>query len=123
MDDETQLPDGNTPGTTEVDVTVTYPDGTQDHIKVPVTVGDVNDLPAPTINPIDNDDTVISGSNGTPGNTIVITFPDGSTSETEIDDNGNWSVDIPTDVDLNKETMKLQVLKKIIMAMNQTHLL
>ncbi|WP_438861359.1 Rib/alpha-like domain-containing protein [Mammaliicoccus sciuri] len=32
VDDETQLPDGNTPGTTEVDVTVTYPDGTEDHI-------------------------------------------------------------------------------------------
>ena len=43
MDDETQLPDGNTPGTTEVDVTVTYPDGTEDHIKVPVTVGEQAD--------------------------------------------------------------------------------
>ena len=34
---KTQLPDGNTPGKTEVDVTVKYPDGTEDHIKVPVT--------------------------------------------------------------------------------------
>ena len=32
VDDETQLPDGNTPGKTEVDVTVKYPDGTEDHI-------------------------------------------------------------------------------------------
>ncbi|WP_142762930.1 Rib/alpha-like domain-containing protein, partial [Staphylococcus aureus] len=40
VDDPNQLPDGNTPGTTEVDVTVTYPDGTTDHIKVPVTVGE-----------------------------------------------------------------------------------
>ena len=39
MDDPTQLPDGNTPGTSNVDVTVTYPDGTTDHIEVPVTVG------------------------------------------------------------------------------------
>ncbi|MEJ7170049.1 Rib/alpha-like domain-containing protein, partial [Staphylococcus epidermidis] len=31
------LPDGNTPGTSNVDVTVTYPDGTQDHVTVPVT--------------------------------------------------------------------------------------
>ncbi|WP_239705287.1 YSIRK-type signal peptide-containing protein, partial [Mammaliicoccus sp. R-M63] len=30
VDDETQLPDGKTPGTTEVDVTVKYPDGTED---------------------------------------------------------------------------------------------
>ncbi|MDU0445647.1 Rib/alpha-like domain-containing protein, partial [Staphylococcus haemolyticus] len=36
VDDPSQLPDGNTPGTTEVDVTVTYPDGTEDHVKVPV---------------------------------------------------------------------------------------
>ena len=43
MDDETQLPDGNTPGKTEVDVTVKYPDGTEDHIKVPVTVGEQAD--------------------------------------------------------------------------------
>ncbi|MEQ7790615.1 YSIRK-type signal peptide-containing protein, partial [Staphylococcus nepalensis] len=39
VDDPTQLPNGKTPGKTEVDVTVTYPDGTTDHIKVPVTVG------------------------------------------------------------------------------------
>ncbi|PPJ68319.1 hypothetical protein CV019_15680, partial [Staphylococcus haemolyticus] len=37
VDNPDQLPDGNTPGTTEVDVTVTYPDGTKDHVKVPVT--------------------------------------------------------------------------------------
>ncbi|RIN66715.1 adhesin, partial [Staphylococcus simulans] len=40
LDDPSQLPDGNTPGTTPVDVTVTYPDGTQDHVKVPVHVGE-----------------------------------------------------------------------------------
>ena len=37
MDDPSKLPDGNTPGTSNVDVTVTYPDGTQDHVTVPVT--------------------------------------------------------------------------------------
>ncbi|MFI3379482.1 Rib/alpha-like domain-containing protein [Mammaliicoccus sciuri] len=102
IDDESQLPDGNTPGTKDIDVTVTYPDGTKDHIKVPVTVGDVIDLPAPSINPIDDDDTAITGSNGTPGNTIVITFPDGTTSVTKVDGNGNWSVEIPNNVDLAK---------------------
>lgn len=34
--DPTTLPDGQTPGKTDVDVTVTYPDGTTDHIQVPV---------------------------------------------------------------------------------------
>ncbi|PTI37568.1 adhesin, partial [Staphylococcus succinus] len=36
VDDPTKLPDGKTPGTTNVEVTVTYPDGTVDHIEVPV---------------------------------------------------------------------------------------
>ncbi|PCF56754.1 hypothetical protein B5C01_02100 [Staphylococcus delphini] len=36
VDDETQLPDGTTEGQVDVGVTVTYPDGTTDHIKVPV---------------------------------------------------------------------------------------
>ena len=40
VDDRTSLPDGNTPGTTEVSVTVTYPDGTEDKVKVPVTIKD-----------------------------------------------------------------------------------
>ncbi|PWZ94677.1 adhesin, partial [Staphylococcus pseudintermedius] len=31
-----QLPDGTTEGHKDIDVTVTYPDGTRDHIKVPV---------------------------------------------------------------------------------------
>src|SRR5699024_10883411 len=35
-----QIPNGQTPGTVEVPVTVTYPDGTKDNVKVPVTVGE-----------------------------------------------------------------------------------
>ncbi|MDU0491696.1 Rib/alpha-like domain-containing protein, partial [Staphylococcus haemolyticus] len=57
VDDPSQLPDGNTPGTTEVDVTVTYPDGTEDHVKVPVTVGDQadNDAYEPTTEEVTKD--------------------------------------------------------------------
>ena len=57
VDDETQLPDGNTPGKTEVDVTVKYPDGTEDHIKVPVTVGEQadNDAYEPTTDGVTKD--------------------------------------------------------------------
>ncbi|MGK4809011.1 Rib/alpha-like domain-containing protein, partial [Staphylococcus pseudintermedius] len=39
IDDPSQLPDGSQEGTTDVNVTVEYPDGTTDHITVPVTVG------------------------------------------------------------------------------------
>ncbi|MEJ7550153.1 Rib/alpha-like domain-containing protein, partial [Staphylococcus hominis] len=38
VDDPSTLPDGNTPGTVEVPVTVTYPDGSQDHITVEVVI-------------------------------------------------------------------------------------
>ena len=57
VDDPTQLPDGNTPGKTEVDVTVKYPDGTEDHIKVPVTVGEQadNDAYEPTTDGVTKD--------------------------------------------------------------------
>ncbi|PNZ34842.1 Rib/alpha-like domain-containing protein, partial [Staphylococcus lutrae] len=39
VDDSSTLPNGNTEGTVDVPVTVTYPDGTVDHITVPVTTG------------------------------------------------------------------------------------
>ncbi|MFS8252265.1 Rib/alpha-like domain-containing protein, partial [Staphylococcus hominis] len=40
VDDPSTLPDGNTPGTVDVPVTVTYPDGTEDHVTVPVTTNE-----------------------------------------------------------------------------------
>ncbi|WP_368865028.1 Rib/alpha-like domain-containing protein, partial [Staphylococcus hominis] len=43
VDDPSTLPDGNTPGTVEVPVTVTYPDDTQDHVTVTVTTKEQED--------------------------------------------------------------------------------
>ncbi|WP_213471982.1 Rib/alpha-like domain-containing protein, partial [Staphylococcus simulans] len=50
VDNPAQIPNGQTPGTVDIPVTVTYPDGTKDHVKVPVTVGDQpqNDKYEPT---------------------------------------------------------------------------
>ncbi|MGX0673548.1 Rib/alpha-like domain-containing protein, partial [Staphylococcus hominis] len=91
------------PGTSIViPVTVTYPDGSTEEVSTTITVGDVIDIPAPTVNPVDDNDTEVTGTAGTPGNTIVVTFPDGSTSEGNIDKDGNWTVDIPDGVDLDK---------------------
>ncbi|HHU6749880.1 TPA: Rib/alpha-like domain-containing protein, partial [Staphylococcus pseudintermedius] len=57
IDDPSQLPDGTTEGTTEVNVTVTYPDGTTDKVTVPVTVGKQadNDKYTPETTPITKD--------------------------------------------------------------------
>ena len=56
MDDETHY-QTVIPGKTEVDVTVKYPDGTEDHIKVPVTVGEQadNDAYEPTTDGVTKD--------------------------------------------------------------------
>ena len=43
--DQGQIPiDTKTPGTVNVKVTVTYPDGSEDHVEVPVTVGDPDNV-------------------------------------------------------------------------------
>ncbi|WP_370597154.1 Rib/alpha-like domain-containing protein [Staphylococcus hominis] len=57
VDDPSTLPDGNTPGTVNVPVTVTYPDGTQDHVTVPVTTNEQadNDAYQPTTDEVTKD--------------------------------------------------------------------
>ena len=94
-----------------IQVTVTYPDGSSETVPSKVSVDNIIQLPAPTVNAVDDNDTEITGSNGTPGNTIVVTFPNGSTSEGTIDENGNWKVDVPKGVSLNKGDIIIAVEK------------
>ncbi|MFP7476840.1 Ig-like domain-containing protein [Terribacillus saccharophilus] len=65
-----------------------------DSSSVTVTDGDTEAPAAPEIAPIDSDDTTISGT-AEAGSAITITLEDGTTVETETDENGNWSADIP----------------------------
>ncbi|MCZ0853556.1 Rib/alpha-like domain-containing protein, partial [Brevibacillus laterosporus] len=75
VDDPSRLPDGNTPGTVDVPVTVTYPDGTEDHVTVPVTTNEQadNDAYQPTTDEVTKD-------YGTPATeedvTGAVTIPD-----------------------------------------------
>ncbi|MES9336849.1 Rib/alpha-like domain-containing protein, partial [Cutibacterium acnes] len=48
VDNDSDIPDGTTPGTTNVPVTVTYPDGTTDHVDVPVTINEPTEAPVKT---------------------------------------------------------------------------
>ncbi|UXS75833.1 Rib/alpha-like domain-containing protein [Staphylococcus chromogenes] len=76
VDNPSSLPDGTTPGTYEVPVTITYPDGSQDHTVVTVTVGE------PQANTYEPTTTPVEKPNGTPttvdditGSVTVPNFP------------------------------------------------
>ncbi|WP_194746058.1 Rib/alpha-like domain-containing protein [Staphylococcus chromogenes] len=76
VDNPSTLPDGTTPGTVDVPVTVTYPDGSEDHTTVPVTVGE------PQANTYEPTTTPVEKPNGTPttvddvtGSVTVPNFP------------------------------------------------
>ncbi|RUQ12203.1 hypothetical protein D8M31_08170, partial [Corynebacterium genitalium] len=62
---------------------------------------DVKDTTAPTVNPIKPGDKTISGTGDRPGEDIKVTLPNGDVIETTTDENGDWFVDVPADVDLN----------------------
>ncbi|WP_176746769.1 Ig-like domain-containing protein, partial [Staphylococcus sp. HMSC065E08] len=48
----------------------------------------------PVINPVDEGDKTVSGT-GEPNGTVTVTFPDGSTSTGKVDEDGNWTVNVP----------------------------
>ncbi len=63
------------------------------------TVHDTTAPDAPKAEPVASEDKTITGT-GEPGATVVITFPDGTTAEGTVKDDGTWTVDIPATVDL-----------------------
>ncbi|WP_432370884.1 Ig-like domain-containing protein [Staphylococcus chromogenes] len=79
-------------------VIVTYVDGSQDHVEVPITVTDTPvatppDAPVVT-NPQPNDGTV-TGTSNEPGGTVTVTFPNGEVRTGTVGDDGTWTVDVP----------------------------
>src|SRR5699024_5093691 len=55
---------------------------------------------APTVNEVTSEDKTIRGT-AEPGSTVTITFPDGTTATGTADDEGNYTIEIPSNVDLN----------------------
>ncbi|MEI4341940.1 Rib/alpha-like domain-containing protein [Streptococcus suis] len=51
----------------------------------------------PVINPVDTDDTTVTGT-GTPGATVTVTFPGGSTTTVPVKTDGTWKVSAPDDL-------------------------
>ncbi|MCJ8081506.1 hypothetical protein MU469_14195, partial [Staphylococcus aureus] len=37
----------------------------------------------------------VSGKGHEVGNTVTVTFPDGKTATSKVDEKGNWTVDVP----------------------------
>ncbi|MFP7492860.1 Ig-like domain-containing protein [Terribacillus saccharophilus] len=79
----------------EIAIVVIDPDGNVSNpVIVPVQNSDTDAPDVPTVNPVSNDDTSLSGE-AEPDATVVITLPDGSTVEAPVDADGNWQTDIP----------------------------
>ncbi|MBU5611125.1 Rib/alpha-like domain-containing protein [Aerococcus mictus] len=97
VDDPSQLPDGQTPGTTEVPVTVTYPDGSEDKLTVAVTVEEPKTEVGGAIKSVDPTDEK-------QGIGITVTNPDDTTTVTATDEDGK---EVPAEI--NPETGEVEV--------------
>ncbi|WP_241955789.1 Ig-like domain-containing protein, partial [Staphylococcus chromogenes] len=79
-------------------VIVTYVDGSQDRVEVPITVTDTpvaTPPEAPVVtNPQPNDGTV-TGTSNEPGGTVTVTFPNGDTATGTVGEDGTWTVNVP----------------------------
>ncbi|RIM14102.1 YSIRK signal domain/LPXTG anchor domain surface protein, partial [Staphylococcus cohnii] len=64
-----------------------------------LTVKDTTAPDAPTVSQITSESTQVTGT-GEAGSTITVKFPDGSVATGTVDNQGNYAIDIPTNVDL-----------------------
>ncbi|MEB8010332.1 Ig-like domain-containing protein, partial [Staphylococcus pseudoxylosus] len=99
--DEVKLTGGE-----EIQVTSTDESGNET-TPVATTVTDVTAPEAPTVNNVTSEDTSVSGT-AEPGSEVTVTFPDGKTATGTADDQGNYTVDIPGEIDLTgNEVLKV----------------
>ncbi|MGF0031042.1 Ig-like domain-containing protein [Staphylococcus pasteuri] len=92
-------------------VTATDKDGNTSE-KASTVVKDTTAPNVPTINPVTSDDTQITGK-AEPNSTVTVTFPDGTTASATTDADGNYVIDIPSNVDLKGgETLSVTATDK-----------
>lgn len=108
VDDPSQLPDGQTPGTTDVPVTVTYPDGSTDPVEVPVTVKEAERTPTSvegqptTVKPDGTEQEIgltVSNQDESTPTSVSAKDEDGQDVPATIDENGNIKVTPSDNVD------------------------
>src|SRR5699024_3465853 len=66
------------------------------------TVTDTTAPEAPTVNEVTSEDKTIRGT-AEAGSTVTVTFPDGTTVTDTADEEGNYTIEIPTNADLNAD--------------------
>ncbi|MDU0447961.1 Ig-like domain-containing protein, partial [Staphylococcus epidermidis] len=54
---------------------------------------------APVVNGVSSDDTQVTGQ-AEPGSTVTVTFPDGTTATGKVDEDGNYTIEIPSNLNL-----------------------
>ncbi|HCZ0667642.1 TPA: LPXTG cell wall anchor domain-containing protein, partial [Staphylococcus aureus] len=55
---------------------------------------------APSVNDTEVGSKKVSGKGHEVGNTVTVTFPDGKTATSKVDEKGNWTVDVPEGTEL-----------------------
>src|SRR5699024_9559426 len=85
-------------GGEEIVVTSTDKDGNTSE-EATTAVKDATAPESPTVEEVTSEDTKISGT-AEAGSEVTVTFPDGTTATGTADDQGNYTIDIPSNVDL-----------------------
>ena len=82
------------------------------------TVVDTTAPSAPTVNGVTSEAT--TGGTAEPGSTVTVTFPDGTTATGIADEEGNYTVEIPSNIDLKGgEELQVTATDKMVMYLNQ----
>lgn len=93
-------PNQPTPGTPTTPEATHGTPGTPTSPNSPESPNNPNTPNTPTVNPVTHHDNGVTGQHGTPGNTITVTYPDGTTTHATVNPDGTWNAPTPEHVNL-----------------------